>query len=308
MDAPAPTGPRRPRSGRGRLDLHDLEVPEVSVLPFAIGSFQTIGPLALADFPHRHTFYEIVLVTGGSGHHVVDLHPWPITPPHLGVIVPGQIHHWQRARGVEGSVLLFNEDFLRRHPEDAAVLHVLGALAWLRPDPDQMEGLTELAAQMQRELCRADPGYESVLRAYLHILIVRAARIADALGPAAPTADGPATKVSGLVDRYLRLITAPRQGGRTLTSYAREIGVSPGHLHELVREQTGLTPGKLTRRHRILEAKRLLAGTDLTVRQVSEQTGFHDPSYFCRFFRRETGLTPGEFRRRATGMHHDPLV
>lgn len=291
---------------RGRLDLHELEVPQVSVLPFAVGSFQSIGPLALADFPHRHTFYEIVLVTGGSGHHVVDLQPWPVTPPHLGVIVPGQIHHWQDAEGIEGSVLLFNEDFLRRHPDDAAVLHVLGALAWLRLDPGQMAGLTALAGEMQRELAGAEPGHESVLRAYLHVLIVRAARIAGALGPAS-AADG-ATKVSGMVERYLRLIAAPRQGSRTLTSYAREIGVSPGHLHELVREQTGLTPGKLTRGHRILEAKRLLAGTDLSVRQVSEQTGFHDPSYFCRFFRRETGLTPGEFRRRATGMHHDPMV
>jgi AraC family transcriptional activator of pobA len=291
---------------RGRLDLHELEVPEVSVLPFAAGSFQSIGPLALADFPHRHTFYEIVLVTGGSGHHVVDLHPWPVTPPQLGVIVPGQIHHWQDARGIQGSVLLFNEDFLRRHPDDAAVLHVLGALAWLRLEPSQMAGLTALAAEMQRELAAAEPGYESVLRAHLRILIVRAARIAGALG-SAPAADG-ATKVSGMVERYLRLIAAPRQASRTLTSYAREIGVSPGHLHELVREQTGLTPGRLTRGHRILEAKRLLAGTDLSVRQVSEQTGFHDPSYFCRFFRRETGLTPGEFRRRATEMHHDPMV
>jgi len=55
--------PSGPRLGRGRLDLHDLEVPEVSVLPFAIGSFETIGPLALADFPHRQKFSEIVLVT-----------------------------------------------------------------------------------------------------------------------------------------------------------------------------------------------------------------------------------------------------
>ena len=106
--------------------------------------------------------------------------------------------------------------------------------------------------------------------------------------------------MSELVDRFLRLIAAPGQGSRTLISYAREIGVSPGgHLHELVREQTGLTPGQLTRRQRVLEAKRLLAGTDLTIRQVSDQTGFADPAYFCRFFRRETGLSPGEFRRRA---------
>ena len=71
MDVRAPSPPaRRPAAGRGGLDLHELEVPEVAVLPFAVGSFQRIGPLSLADFPHRHTFYEIVLVTAGRGRHV----------------------------------------------------------------------------------------------------------------------------------------------------------------------------------------------------------------------------------------------
>ena len=311
MDARAPSTPApRPRGARGRLDLHELEVPEVSVLPFAIGSFERIGPLALADFPHRHTFYEIVLVTAGRGQHVVDFRPWPITPPHFGVIVPGQVHHWEGVRDVEGTVLLFNEDFLVGHPQDAAVLQALGTLTWLRPTAPQMAGLIGVAAEMERELRTAEGGHEGVLRAYLHILIVRAARIvgtAGALGGAASPPES-MTQMSGLVDQFLRLIAAPGQGSRTLISYAREIGVSPGHLHDLVREQTGLTPGQLTRRHRVLEAKRLLAGTDQTIRQVAEHAGFTDPAYFCRFFRRETGLTPGEFRRQTTGMHHDPMV
>ena len=297
MDVSAPSpNERGPGAGRGGLDLHELEVPEVALLPFAAGSFQRVGPLSLADFPHRHTFYEIVLVTGGRGLHVVDSQPWPITPPHFGVIAPGQVHHWEDAQGVEGSVLLFNEDFLVRHPEDVPLLRALHTLTWLSLSAAQMAALLALAGEMEHELRTAAPGHEGVLRACLHILIVRAARIAGA--PAAPT-PGAVHQVSELVDRFLRLIAAPGQGSRTLISYAREIGVSPGHLHELVREQTGLTPGRLTRRQRVLEAKRLLAGTDLTIRQVSDQTGFADPAYFCRFFRRETGLSPGEFRRRA---------
>ncbi|MEZ0114599.1 AraC family transcriptional activator of pobA [Catenulispora sp. EB89] len=310
MDVRAPSPPaRRPAAGRGGLDLHELEVPEAAVLPFAVGSFQRIGALSLADFPHRHTFYEIVLVTAGRGRHVVDSQPWPITPPHFGVIVPGQVHHWEGARGIEGSVLLFNEDFLVRHPEDVAVLQALPGLSWLSPSGAQMAGLLGLASEMERELRAGDRGHEGVLRAYLHILIVRAARIAGALDASASGAGtGAVLPVSELVDRFLRLIAAPGQGSRTLISYAREIGVSPGYLHELVREQTGLTPGRLTRRRRVLEAKRLLTGTDLTIRQVSDQAGFGDPAYFCRFFRRETGLSPGEFRRRAGGIHHDPVV
>jgi AraC-like DNA-binding protein len=60
---------------------------------------------------------------------------------------------------------------------------------------------------------------------------------------------------------------------------------------------TGRTPSQLVREARTHEAKRLLAKTDLTVRQVAARTGFADPAYFCRFFRRETGVSPGAFRR-----------
>ncbi len=70
-------------------------------------------------------------------------------------------------------------------------------------------------------------------------------------------------------------------------------------------------PGRLVRDARTQEAKRLLAKTDLTVRQVALRVGFDDPSYFCRFFRRETGLSPGDFRRGAEGgrdKHHDHRI
>lgn len=67
-------------SVRPAVPLHRLDVPAPSILPFAVGSFDTIGPMSRADFPHRHTFHEIVYVTGGTGTHVVDLVPRPLRP------------------------------------------------------------------------------------------------------------------------------------------------------------------------------------------------------------------------------------
>lgn len=41
---------------RQRVPLHRLEVAAPHRLPFAISTFDTIGPLSRAAFPHRHTF------------------------------------------------------------------------------------------------------------------------------------------------------------------------------------------------------------------------------------------------------------
>ncbi|MER7764397.1 AraC family transcriptional regulator [Streptomyces sp. NPDC097619] len=320
------------------LPLHRLEVPMPQLLPFAIGSFETIGPLSRAEFPHRHSFYEILHVTGGTGGHVQDLRHTRLDPPHLCVITPGQVHHWERARGVTGHVVLFEEDFLL-HPQDAESLRVLGTRPWLRLG-DRAPGYAALLADMETEYATLAEGYAGVLRSLLHILVVRALRDSapssgpeadrppaglpspvttpapDAVAGAGP--DGSAAPAAGragvLTAAFRGLLARPEGPGLSVADCAQRLGVSPGSLHALVKQATGRTPGQLIRQRQTLEAKRLLAATDLTVRQVGRAAGFADPAYFCRFFRRETGLTPGEFRAAAEavagpgGKHHDPRI
>lgn len=117
--------------------------------------------------------------------------------------------------------------------------------------------------------------------------MVRAVRIAHA----------PAAGRSGVAEEFVRLTDRTDPRLPTVSAYAARLGVTPGHLTDVVKAATGRTPSQLLREAKAKEAKRLLAGTDLTVRQVARRVGFADPAYFCRFFRRETGVSPGEFRR-----------
>ncbi|TYC68513.1 AraC family transcriptional regulator [Streptomyces sp. CB01881] len=284
------------------LPLHRLQVPLPHLLPFAIGGFDAIGPLSRAGFPHRHSFFEIVYVTGGAGAHVLDLVHRPLRPPQLCVIAPGQVHYWADADGLAGQVVLFNEDFLLSQPQDIAALRALATLPVL-PLGEQAGPIGALLADMEHEYRARPDGYAGVLRASLHILIVRALRArAPGEGGAAPG------RQAELAAAFGRLIADPGGVQRSVASCAQELGVSPGHLQTLVKQATGRTPGRLIRQQQTLEAKRLLACTDLTIRQVSREAGFGDPAYFCRFFRRETGMTPGEFRVRVGGKHHDPRI
>lgn len=281
------------------LELHRLDVARPGVLPFAIGSFAGIGPLARADFPHRHTFYEIALVTHGHAVHVVDLERHDVTPPYLYAMVPGQVHHWQDARDIAGRLVLFDEDFLLPHPADADALRTLSARGGLRPGRAHTAELHSVLREMDREYRLADWGHAGVLSSLLHVFLLRAARACRAQPRAAAHPRGPAPgggRLAELAAQFRELVAEPGLTLRSVEEYARELGVSARHLHEAVKRGTGRTPGELIRAQQVLQAKRLLAGTDMTVRQVSTATGFTDPAYFCRFFRRETGTTPGRFR------------
>ncbi|MFV2117601.1 AraC family ligand binding domain-containing protein [Streptomyces sp. Act-28] len=168
----------------GALPMHRLEIPVPDAVPFAIGTFDTIGPMSRAAFPHRHTFYEIVYVADGRGAHVTDLAHWPLCPPHLGFLVPGQVHHWEGAAGVDGSVVLFTEDFLLDHPGDRVLLRLLAERPWPTLDERSADRAERLLADLHDEYDRGAAGCPSVLRALLHVLVVRAARLYG-IGPAA---------------------------------------------------------------------------------------------------------------------------
>lgn len=289
----AQTGAMSLRSSAAGLELHELDVPDRGLMPFAAGSFDAIGPLSRADFPHRHAFYELVYVTAGSGAHVIDLVEHRIVPPALYAVLPGQVHHWCGARELDGWVLLFNEDFLHRHPEDLGLLRTLAGASGFRPD---RRGDAEIGGLLRELTAEHEAGLDGglgVLQALLHVLLVRALRSVGGGGPRA---------VAGhpLAERFTRMIADGARTDRSVLALARELGVSAGYLHEVVKEATGRTPARLVREQQTLEAKRLLATTDLTVRQVAAAAGFSDPAYFCRFFRREVGRTPGEFRESAS--------
>jgi AraC-like DNA-binding protein len=96
--------------------------------------------------------------------------------------------------------------------------------------------------------------------------------------------------VLGLIDRDIRC--APR-----VPALAREARLSVSRLHELFRQATGAGPGSYIRARRFEEARRLLLGTHLSVKEVAEQVGFHDDSHFVRDFERIYGMSPRKFRR-----------
>ncbi|MGW9069316.1 AraC family transcriptional regulator [Streptomyces yangpuensis] len=295
--APGTPCPAPPRPGEP--PLHRLELAGgPGAVPFAAGPFDELGPLSRSDRPHRHTFYEIVHIAAGSGTHVGDLAGHPVRPRQLAVVLPGQVHYWRDQRGLDGTLALFTEDFLVDHPGDRALLRRIGDTCWFDLSEAEHERTARLMADLTAECRQRAPGHESVLRALLHVLVVRMARLPAPGGPGEPARlRGPAAPGTPptVAEAFVRLTARPVAW--SVRECAERLGVTPGHLTRTVRAATGRSPGRLLNEARAYHAQRLLAHTELPVRQVAARVGFADPAYFCRFFRRETGTSPGEFRK-----------
>jgi AraC-like DNA-binding protein len=79
-------------------------------------------------------------------------------------------------------------------------------------------------------------------------------------------------------------------------AYASELCLSLSYLNEAVKSVTGFTVGYWIQQEVILEAKRLLLYTNLTVKQIAFSIGYEDHAYFSRLFSKATGSSPLKFR------------
>lgn len=87
-----------------------------------------------------------------------------------------------------------------------------------------------------------------------------------------------------------------------LARVAKAIRISPVRLSRILNQQVGVSFRQMLRHVRIEEAKRMLASTDYSVKQVASRVGFSDSHYFSRSFREMTGLSASEHKVRDTNL------
>jgi AraC family transcriptional regulator len=86
----------------------------------------------------------------------------------------------------------------------------------------------------------------------------------------------------------------------TLGDLARLLGMSVRHLSRAVRREKGLSVHRWVADCRLQEARRLLADTDLPIREIARRSAFQSVAAFSTAFRMRTNFAPGEFRRLLT--------
>ncbi len=85
-----------------------------------------------------------------------------------------------------------------------------------------------------------------------------------------------------------------------LTEIAEKTGLSYVHFARRFKAAVGAPPSVYLTRIRLAEACRLLAETDLPVREIAPRCGFGSEYYFSSFFREHSGMAPTEYRAAAT--------
>ena len=76
------------------------------------------------------------------------------------------------------------------------------------------------------------------------------------------------------------------------------IHLSPPQFQRKFRRSTGFSPYDYLQRLRIDKAQELLAGSEMSVTDISHSLGFSSSQHFAGVFKQYTGQTPSAFRRK----------
>lgn len=99
------------------------------------------------------------------------------------------------------------------------------------------------------------------------------------------------------VQEFQNLINSTFKKRQSVAEYAKSMSMTPTHLNRICKSVLNISPSSLIDERSILEAKRLLSYTYLTVAEISYELGFFDSAHFSKFFQKKTSQKPSEFRK-----------
>ena len=281
-----------------RLPVHKSIFHQNISKGFRISEYRDLEAPVLAYYPHKHDFYQVIYISQGYGEHIVDFHPCEVNPPCLYFLFPGQVHFWRLKELPQGCSILFTEEFLYdtiiEEPsiDYFSFFYNMEISPCLELNEKQNAEVSSIVGKLKQEYDSNYFGSYVILRSFLLILLIYAQRWIN------KTKKSTKGSNQSVVRQFKRYISEDCARKRSIQHYAGKLGISSGHLSNVVKHCTGESPGKIIREQVVLEAKRLLIHTEKTAAEVAYELNFKDPSYFGRFFRREVGMSPLQYRTR----------
>lgn len=150
---------------------------------------------------------------------------------------------------------------------------------------------TEHLSALEGELLERRDGYRDAVVAHLTLLLVDVARLVVDVASDFKFRNEP------LLAEVFDFIEWHYPEPISLREVAGAVNISSGHLTTVVRRKTGRPVQAWITERRMAQARRLLAGTDLSVAEVGLRVGYTDPGYFVRTFRHAHSATPLQWRQ-----------
>ena len=249
--------------------------------------------------PHRISYCGILFTMEGEGFHLVDFKRYPYKKGTVVFLSKEQVHAFERNEQRDAYLLTFTEEFLEKSSFGPNLVRLLTLFNFhlyhpvLQLDKEQFEILLQLVMRMKREYEMPDDDFsQEIIQSALKVFLFLSERILRR--------NRKESTRHFYHDEFVQfqiLVKAHIVHSNQVQFYAEKMGISTKKLNRITQTIVNQTAKDYLIDMLVLEIKRLLTNTSLSVKEISYETGFDVPTNFVKFFKKNAGLTPMVFRK-----------
>lgn len=241
---------------------------------------------------HTDDYFVFFFLQEGSAKVRVDFKEIEFSDSTVFCTIPGQVHSIISFSNIKGWVLAVDVLFVKNeYKEIFNKLHFINSKPQLsKKEADEL--LQCISLVNKKYALNNEPIIQSVLFDLVSSFIGMIAEIYKKGFPSIKS-----NRLLEITSQFKTILSANYQTMKRPNQYASEIKISPVYLNEAVKSTTGLSVRDCIQNEIILQAKRLLYYTNLTIKEISIKLGYDDWAYFTRVFTKSTNLTPSQFRK-----------
>jgi AraC-like DNA-binding protein len=245
-----------------------------------------------------HPFIKILFLRAGSSIRI-DFKKYDLKKDALFFIGMNQQYELTSGKG-NSYLIYYNRDFycVEIHDKEVSCDGILYNNVYEIPvvflSKDQSPMMEGIIQELITELRQDESSAEEMLRILLKEIIIKSTRLWKT---SHKVEDKEENNDVEFLRKFSRLVELNFRQYRTVSEYADILNITPKALTKRISKYGKATPNDIIKDRIILEAKRLLAHSELNVKEIAYDLGYDDPAYFNRLFTKIADVAPAEFRK-----------
>lgn len=250
--------------------------------------------------PHKHDFYLCVLFTKGTGTHEIDFDSYPVGPGSVFFLKPGQTHSWKFDEEPEGYIFFHTQDFyelyisnnkLSQFPFYFSHTH----LPHITIEAKELQKIAICFQEINTEYHTELPYKRQKIAHLINIVYIDLARYYSTIENTRVISSISYLQV---LEKLEKLIETHFRDEKSASFYADQLHISAKHLNRITKSTIDKTTTEVILERVMLEAKRLIVHTDVSLSVIAERLGYDDYAYFSKLFKSKSNVTAFDFRKK----------
>ena len=244
-------------------------------------------------FSHIDDYYFFGFIEDGQCRLNIDFEEYVFGKGSLAIIRPGQVHRIIDASNLSAKFLVIDSVLVDK--EEKRTLERYGCPQIQLSDILEQKLLLSL---LNRKLsCMENPSAKAIVQRLTTVIVgLVVENVANAIKVQSEL-QGTVGRHKEIVWEFRDLLESNIRSNRSPSFYAGRLNITVAYLNEAVNSVLGTSVSHHIQNEIILQAKRQLAYTTDSVKEIAHSLGFNDHSYFTRLFTKVVGISPSLFRR-----------